>query len=85
MSTVQDFITGLVDRYLDDLDPTAAKFIHGDFLAGEFDTEAIMMIEDGPVSADDIDEVERLVPQLDDLDRQVAVRVIAKRRKQLAA
>lgn len=84
-TTVKDFITDLVDRFLADLDPTAAKFIHGDFLAGEFDTAAIMMIEDGPVTNRDIDEFERLVPQLDDVDRPIALRAIAKRRAQLAA
>lgn len=83
--TIKAFVTDLLDRYLGDLDPTATKFINGDFLAGEYETAAIMMIEDGPVSRADVDEFERLIPQLDEIDRPIAQRVIAKRRKQLVA
>ena len=80
MTTISEFITVLVDRYAGELEPIQREFILGDFEAGEFDAAAIMMIEDGPVSAADVDEFERLLPQLAHLDRKIAQRVIAKRR-----
>lgn len=85
MSTIREFITDLVGRHVGDLDATAARLINDELAAGEYETAAIMMVDEGPVSIADVDQFEALVSQLDDFDQTIAQRVIAKRRKQLAA
>lgn len=85
MSSIKDFATGLMDRYLGDLDVNAAFFVTSPYAAGEFEAAAISIIEDAPVTLADVDELERLAVEFDAVDKKVADIVIAKRRKQLAA
>lgn len=85
MRTIQEFAHDLVQRYSGQMDPASAQMIAEDCAAGEFEVAAISVIEDAPVSASDVDELERLAADFDAVDRDIATRVIAKRRKQFAA
>lgn len=76
MRTIDEFAKYLVDRY----DSAGQDITYGAFQAGEFEVAAICIIEDAPVTAEDIDELERLAAEFHDLDREIAERVIAKRR-----
>ena len=85
MSTIESFITDLMGRRGGELDATGARLIADELAAGEYETAAILMIDAGPVTISDVDEFETLIAQLDEVDRQIARRVVIKRRAQLAA
>lgn len=85
MSAIESFVRDLMGRRGDELDVAGAQMINDELAAGEYETAAILMVEAGPVTIGDIEAFERLVPQFDDIDAQIARRVIAKRRAQLAA
>lgn len=85
MRTIEEFAHALVERYTGSFDASDARIIPGALRAGEFEVVAISVIEDVDVSKDDIDELERLAVDFDPVDRDVAARVIAKRRNMDAA
>lgn len=78
---VKQFAAHLVERYADTMDPAAAELVRGDLAAGEWESAAIVVIEDAPdVSAVDITRLKILAADFDDTDREIALRVVAKRR-----
>lgn len=86
MSALKEFVADLMDRYLEDLDETAAKFIYDDFIAGEYETASITTIEAAPISDRELATFEKLAADhFDGVDVEIARRVVAKRRKQLAS
>jgi hypothetical protein len=87
MRTIEEFAEALVQRYRGQLTPsTAGSIVADDLAAGEYEVAAISVVELGPVSRQEIDELEQLAATFEySRDREIAERVIAKRRKQLAA
>lgn len=85
MRTTEEFAKQLVDNYAAELGAENHRVLVEEIGAGEFEVAAICVVEDAPVSNEEIDELERISAQFDHVDRPIADRVIAKRRRELAA
>lgn len=72
----------MLDKHRSSVDPAAFEIAQDAFRAGEFEVAAISIVEDAPASADELRELELLAAVFDPPDREIAERVIAKRRKQ---
>jgi hypothetical protein len=69
MRTIAEFAEHLVGRYADELGADNHRVLVGDVGAGEFEVAAICVMEDASVSAEEIDELERLSADFDPVDR----------------
>lgn len=85
MRSAYAFAAALIEKYSAELGDAATHQLLGD-LSGDDEVAAICVVEIAPVSAAEIDELERLSATFEyQVDRDVAATVIAKRRNQLSA